>query len=146
MNPQNSVLVVGPNTILLDRRRYSKRADKLAARTLAAMRNFFRRRSISPDGQLVVFNTDIKRRPIDSRQINRDGIPGIVFENVSSRIPVAAFDFICGRGFARAPGDASSNNWFMRSCSDTRSCKGFHCAIAQLRFLTTRSGNRKANC
>jgi len=102
MDLKNTVFVISSDVFLIDGRRHTKRPEKFATRTFAPMLGNSRAGTIASHYQPVVVNTNIKRRAIDTRQINSHRVSVFVFVNVRRWIPICAFNFVALLGFTRA--------------------------------------------
>jgi len=103
MDLENTVLVISPDVFLIDGCWHAKRAEEFTPGTFAAMLGDTRPGTIASHRQPVIVDTNIKRRAIDTRQINRHRVLVFIFVNVRRWIPIRAFNFIALVGLTRAP-------------------------------------------
>ena len=115
MDLKNPILVISPDILLIHGSRNAKRPEEIAPGTFSPM--FFRIMpgSLASYCKAVVSDADIEGGAICAGKIN-----GYCAPSASS---------LCSTSLDRRWTDASSNSRFIRSCRDTKSCKGFHCPI-----------------
>ena len=94
VNLKNSVPIVSPNVLLIDRDRHAKRSQELTPGAFSAVLSDFQIGFDPFDGQPVVVHTDIECSSINSRKINCHRVRSVVFVDVGRWMPIRSFNLV----------------------------------------------------